>query len=186
MGGFASSITVMSCSTGAIRPSRAKAGVKKCGRGCLVSLWLPFFAFPCATRRQGTRYSIRVRIVSCVTPYFRQNCYSPGAHSSECFHQPSLSSYILNFHRCDLTQILRIRRAVCGRVLETGLVPAAVFGNRGTVGMMVAKAVVSGSSNGNRDQDGIVVHVCNVIGNGTGRKKARVMSRSCSSFKLFH
>ena len=41
------------------------------------------------------------------------------------------SSYILDFHRCDLTQILRIRRAVCLRVLEIGLVPAAVFGNRG-------------------------------------------------------
>ena len=44
----------------------------------------------------------------------------------------------------------------------------------------------SGSSDGDTDQDGIVVHVCNVVGNGTGRKDARVMSRSCSSFKLFH
>ena len=50
---------------------------------------------------------------------------------------------------------------------------------------MVAKAVVPGSSDGDRDRDGIVVHVCNVIGNGTGRKESRVMSRLCSSFKSF-
>ena len=46
---------------------------------------------------------------------------------------------------------------------------------------MVAKAVVPGSSDGDRDRDGIVVHVCNVVGNGTGRKEARFMTRSCSS-----
>ena len=37
---------------------------------------------------------------------------------------------------------------------------------------MVAKAVVPGSSDADRDQDGIVVHVCNVIANGTGKKEA--------------
>ena len=44
---------------------------------------------------------------------------------------------------------------------------------------MVAKAVVPRSSDG--DRDGIVMRVCKVVGNGTGRKEARVMSRSYSS-----
>ena len=53
-----------------------------------------FFAFPCVTRRQGTRYNIRVRIVSCVIPPFRQNCYllvltPPNASTNP--HRPHVS-----------------------------------------------------------------------------------------------
>ena len=74
-------------------------------------------------------------------------------------------------------------------MLETGLVPAGcscVWKSWSQLAWIIAKAVVPGSSDGDRDRDGIVVHVCNVVRNGTGRKEARVMSRSCSSFKLFH
>ena len=50
---------------------------------------------------------------------------------------------------------------------------------------MVAKAVVPGSSDADRDQDGIVVHVCNVIANGTGKKEARVMhQQKCNKIIL--
>ena len=74
LGGFASSISCRAALVLSARDERRL--VSKDARGGVWCLYGCFSAFPCVTRRQGTRYNIRVRIVSCVTPPFGQNCYS--------------------------------------------------------------------------------------------------------------